>query len=129
MTTNHPKGDAWDAVIHLLNMAIQIEYAFIVNYPRLIDHLVSIDGIKDEQLSKDLEHLGKDSTKHLGLIGQIIVALGGGPDWQINTIDPMTHVEDVLNTQIDREKKALSLYEEVRDVARQNGGKRRERIS
>lgn len=127
MTTADKEEGVRHAVTRLLNEAIHTEYTFIVNYPRLIDHLANIDGIRDEQLSRDLEHLGKDSTRHLGLIGQIILELGGKPMWELDTIDRMTDVEDLLDTQMTREKKALSLYEEVRGVIRQDSERRRQR--
>jgi hypothetical protein len=46
------KDDAKAAIIKLLNEAIQTEYSFIMNYPRIIDHLVKIDNIHDEQLKE-----------------------------------------------------------------------------
>lgn len=128
MATAHKEEGVRHAVIRLLNEAIQTEYTFIVNYPRLIDHLANIDEIHDEQLSRDLEHLGKDSTRHLGLIGQIILELGRKPMWELTIIDRMTDVESLLAAQMDREKQALSLYEKVRDIIRQDSARRREGI-
>ncbi len=119
------KDDAKAAIIKLLNEAIQTEYSFIMNYPRIIDHLVKIDNIHDEQLIEDLEYLGKDSGRHLGLIMRIITFLGGEPIWEIETIDQLTHLEQFLPNQLEREKSAQSLYQQVKRVIEQNKMKKK----
>jgi len=114
------EDDAKTSIVKLLNEAMQVEYAFILNYPRLIYHLVNLDKIHDKQLINDLEHLGKDSSKHLGLIGQTVVELGGEPMWQIRTIPILTHLEETLPDQLERENAALLLYQQAKRVAEQN---------
>jgi len=37
--------DSKKAIVSLLNKSIEVEYAFIFNYPRLIDQLVNIEPI------------------------------------------------------------------------------------
>jgi len=37
--------DGKKAIVRLLNKSIEVEYAFIFNYPRLIDQLVNIQPI------------------------------------------------------------------------------------
>jgi len=89
------KENGKKAIVDLLNKSLQVEYSFILNYPRIIDNLVIIK-IHDEQLIKDLEHVGKESTRHLGSLGQLIVQLGGEPEWQIEVIDRMVDVDRML---------------------------------
>ena len=66
-----------EAIVALLNKALQVEYGMILNYPRIIDKLVIVDKINDEQLNKDLEQVGKDSFRHSGAVGKLIGQLGG----------------------------------------------------
>ncbi len=114
------KESAKKAIIELLNKQLQVEYAFIINYPRIIDKLIAVDKINDEQLNKDLERLGKDSTRHLGSVGQLIVQLGGEPMWQIEVIDRLVDVDNLLDHQLKKEKVALSLCQEAKRVAERN---------
>ena len=114
------KKNTIETIIELLNKAIQVEYGMILNYPRLIDRIVNIDKIHDEQLNTDLERVGKDSTRHLGSIGQLVVQLGGEPFWQLEVIDRLVDAEKMLEQQLVKEKAALSLYEQAKRAAEQN---------
>ncbi len=108
------------AIVEILNKALQVEYTKIVNYPRLIDRIVTVDHIHDEQLNKDLEQVGKDSTRHLGWVGELILKLGGKPIWQIEVIDRLVDAENMLTHQLGKEKEALSLYQEAKRVVERN---------
>ena len=108
------------AIVEILNKSLQVEYTKILNYPRLIDRIVTVDHIHDEQLNRDLEQVGKDSSRHLGSIGQLIVQLGGEPNWQIEVIDRLVDAENMLTHQLGKEKEALSLYQEAKRVAEKN---------
>ena len=46
-------------IINLLREAIEIEYGFIVNYPRVVDQLVNIETIPQEEVAKKLELLAR----------------------------------------------------------------------
>jgi len=108
------------AIVEILNKSLQVEYTKILNYPRLIDRIVTVDHIHDEQLNRDLEQVGKDSSRHLGSIGQLIVQLGGEPNWQIEVIDRLVDAENMLTHQLGKEKEALSLYQEAKRVVERN---------
>ena len=109
------KENGKKAIVDLLNKSLQVEYSFILNYPRIIDNLVIIK-IHDEQLIKDLEHVGKESTR-------LIVQLGGEPKWQIEVIDRMVDVDRMLVQQLGKEKLALSLCQQAKHLAEQNRAK------
>ena len=115
--------DAKRALIKILNESLQVEYAFILNYPRLIDIIRHYHEFQDEQLCKDLEKLGKDSSRHLGSVGELIVKLGGEPMWEIQVIGRVADVEKVLAQQLEREKLAKSMYQEAKLVAQRNKAK------
>jgi bacterioferritin (cytochrome b1) len=109
-----------EAIVDLLNKAIQIEYGMILNYPRMIDMLVNINQINDEQLNRDLENVGKASSQHLGMVNNLIRKLGGDTVWQINTIDRFTDVPKTLSEQLNKEEVAKSVYEEAKHIALTN---------
>ena len=114
------KENGKKTIVGLLNQSLQVEYAMILNYPRLIDKLVIVDHINDEQLNKDLERLGKESMNHAGWVGQLIAQLGDKPEWVIDVIDRMVDVDKMLALQLEKEKAALLLYKEARRVAEKN---------
>ena len=99
---------------------MQVEYAKILNYPRIIDKLIIADKINDEQLNKDLERLGKESMKHAGWMGELITKLGGKPFWVIDIVDRLVDVDNLLDHQLKKEKLALSLCQEAKRVAEKN---------
>jgi len=108
------------AIVELLNKQLQVEYAKILNYPRIIDKLIIADKINDEQLNKDLERLGKESMKHTGWMGELITKLGGKPFWVIDVVDRLVDVDNLLDHQLKKEKLALSLCQEAKRVAEKN---------
>ena len=108
------------AIINLLAKAIEIEYTFIFNYPRLIDQLVNIEPITQEGVAKKLELLGKESVQHAGWIMRLIENLGGEPQLPVEVIERITDIPGLLLKQLDREKLVQSLFQQARRVAEQN---------
>ncbi len=107
-------------LVALLNKATQVEYGIILNYPRIIDHLVGYEEINDELLIPDLERLGKDSTRHLGWVMDIIKCLGGKPLWQMGTVERLFNAHELGAQQLEKEKMAVELYKEAIHLARKN---------
>ena len=107
-------------IVDLLNKSLQVEYGFIVNYPRLIDQMVNIDEIPDKQLPEDLERLGKASFRHAGEVIQLIGRLGGEPDWRVEPIDRIVDMGSMLAQQLKKEKLAQSIYQKAKHVAEQS---------
>ncbi len=112
--------DGKKAIVSLLNKSIEVEYAFIFNYPRLIDQLVNIEPITQESVAKKLELLGKESVQHAHWIMQLIEGLGGEPQLPFEVIDRMTDIPDLLLKQLDKEKLVQSLFQQAKLVAEQN---------
>ncbi len=112
--------DGKKAIVSLLNKSIEIEYAFIFNYPRLIDQLVNIEPLTQESVAKKLELLGKESVQHAGWIMRLIENLGGEPQLPVEVIDRMTDIPSLLLKQLDKENLAQSLFQQARLVAEQN---------
>lgn len=112
--------DGKKAIVILLNKSIELEYAFIFNYPRLIDQLVNIEPIIQESVAKKLELLGRESVQHAHWIMQLIEGLGGEPQLPIEVIDRMTDIPSLLLKQLDKEKLVKSLFQQAKLVAEQN---------
>jgi len=111
------------AIASLLNKSMEIEYAFIFNYPRLIDQLVNIEPIAQESAAKKLELLGKESVQHAGWIMRLIENLGGESQLPFEVLDRMTDIPSLLLKQFDREKLVQSLFQQARRVAEQSQAK------
>ena len=112
--------DGKKAIIRLLGESIKIEYAFIFNYPRLIDQLVNIEQIPQERVAEKLELLGKESVQHAGWIMRLIEDLGGEPQLPFEVLDRMTDIPSLLLKQLDKEKSVQSLFQQAKLVAEQN---------
>lgn len=112
--------DGKKALVGLLNKSIQVEYSFILNYPRMMDYFINYEKFNDEIFLSDLEKLGKDSSIHLGWIVDIIKKLGGEPAWQINTIERSINALEMGNQQLEKEKMALEFFKEAIRLVRRN---------
>jgi len=112
--------DGKKTIVSLLSKSLEIEYAFIFNYPRLIDQLVNIEPIPKEGVANKLELLGKESVQHAGWIMRMIENLGGEPQLPFEVLDRMTDVPSLLLKQLDREKLVQSLFQQAKLVAEQN---------
>jgi len=112
--------DAKKAIVSLLNKSMEVEYAFIFNYPRLIDQLVNIEPITQERVAKKLELLGRESVQHAHWIMQLIENLGGEPQLPIKVIDRMTAIPSLILKQLDKEKLVQSLFQQAKLAAEQN---------
>ena len=108
------------SIINLLGKSLEVEYAFIFNYPRLIDQLVNIEPIIQKSVAKKLELLGKESVQHAGWIMRLIENLGGEPQLPFEVIERMTDIPSLLLKQLDKEKLVQSLFQQARLVAEQN---------
>ncbi len=112
--------DGKKAIVSLLNKSIELEYAFLFNYPRLIDQLVNIEPITQESVAKKLELLGRESVQHAGWIMRLIENLGGEPQLPVEVLDRMTDIPSMLLKQLDKENLVQSLFQQARLVAEQN---------
>ena len=108
------------SIIALCNKAVVLEYDFILNYPRIADHIRNFEKIEDEQLIKELEQLGKESIGHFVLVEKMVTGLGGQMDWQANMLPRLVGVEDIIRMQWVKEQEACDLYMECRRIAMNN---------
>lgn len=108
------KEDAKIALAALMNKSLQVEYTFIMNYPRMIDKLVNYDGINDEKLINDIQRFSKDSLRHFGTLTSLVERLGGKPMWNMEIVARLEDVAELLTQQLEKEKEVLSLFEEMK---------------
>ncbi|MFC1940786.1 ferritin-like domain-containing protein [Chloroflexota bacterium] len=113
------------AIANLLNTALQIEYGVILNYPRIIDQLVNIDKATDKNLINNLERLGKDSFRHSAVVSKLIEELGGKVEWEMAAIDRLIDISSMLSEQLEKERVAMSIYEDAKHIAQKNQAKSR----
>ena len=112
--------DGKKALNAMLNKAIQVEYDIILNYPRVIDYFVNFKKVTDERLLSDMETIGRDSTRHLGWVADIIKSLGGEVVWPINTVERDFKFHERRGQQLEKEKMAVELYKEAISLVRGN---------
>ncbi len=123
METETIKEDAKRALVALINKSLQIEYEFIMNYPRMIDKLVNYDEIHDEQLTRDIQKFSKDSLRHFGELTALVEKLGGQPMWNMEMIARLDDVEELLTRQLGKEREVLSIFEQAKRIVEQNSVK------
>ncbi len=111
---------AKEAIAALYNESVLTEYDMILNYPRIIDHMVNFEEIKDNQLMKDIDKLGKESLGHFGIIDGMMLKLGAKIAWLPNTLPRLVGVDMVLEQQLEKEKAARDLYTEARKIVMAN---------
>jgi len=108
------------AIAELCNESVVTEYDMILNYPRIIDHIVNVEKIKDDQLVKDIDKLGKESLGHFGIVDGMIRGLGAEMVWLTSTLPRLVDVTNVLEKQLEKEKIARDLYTEARKITMAN---------
>jgi len=118
--TNRITKEGGEAIVDLLNNALQVEYGVILNYPRIIDQLVEIDKATDKYLIYNLERLGKDSFRHSAVVSKLIEELGGKVMWEMVVIDRMIDISSMLAEQLEKEKLAMATYEDAKHIAQKN---------
>jgi len=113
-------NEAKKSIAKLCNETVVVEYDMILNYPRIIDHIINFEKIEDEQLIKDLDRLGKDSLGHFTKMDQMIRNLGDDMVWLTSTLPRLVGVLDILDKQLGKEKAARDLYKEAKKIAINN---------
>lgn len=103
----------------LCNESVVTEYDMILNYPRIIDYIVNIEKIKDDQLVKDIDKLGRESLGHFGIIDGMIRSLGTETVWVWlpSMLPRLVDVTSFLERQLEKEKIVRNLYTEARKIA------------
>ncbi len=112
--------DAKRALMSLLSDSLQIEYEFIMNYPRCIEILVNKYKITDEQLIGDINICADESRRHFDEISQLIESFGGKPVWKTSVIGHWDDIPSRINEQLEREKEVLAIFKDINRILQQN---------
>jgi len=115
------KEDDKKSVAAKLNRALQVEYDFIFNYPRVIEKLADINKSgKLDDTTEAIEILVKDSLRHFTEMDKLIVKLGGETQWNIETLGELGNLEEALAKQLEKERWVVSWYTSVKRIVEQN---------
>jgi bacterioferritin len=102
-----------DELIKILNEAISLEYTAAVQYNQ---HSMLVMG-RDKLLFEDLfQDSAKESLGHAKMWGNRIVYLGGVPKAEVAAIRQSTDVIEMLEMDLEIEKKAVEIYSRAHKV-------------
>ena len=104
-----------EELISVLNEAISLEYTAAVQYNQ---HSMLVTG-RDKLLFEDLfKDSAKESLSHAKMWGDRIVYLGGVPKAEVGTIRQSTNVTEMLEMDLEIEKKAVEIYSRAHKVCK-----------
>ncbi len=108
------KPSELEEALDLLRRTLEVEYQFIVHYPRLAKK------IPDEELASKLQILGQDSIKHADVVSSTISKLGSiAPIPTVAALPEPLDLKNFLRKQLELEKLALSLHTKVESIAKE----------
>lgn len=92
-------------ILAILSHALEVEYATIVNYPRIVKMM------PDEQSASWVQILGEDSVKHADKVAAAISGLGGIPPFpRFELLPENPDLVDFFEKQLGLEYQALDLH-------------------
>ncbi len=104
-----------DELIDLLNQAVSLEYTAAIQYNQ---HSMLVTG-RDKLLFEDLfKDNSRESLGHAKMWGDRIVYLGGMPNPEIGPIRQSTDVTEMLQMDLEVERKAVELYSQAHEICR-----------
>jgi bacterioferritin len=101
------------ALIDVLNEAVSLEYTAAIQYNQHSMLLTGRDRLLFEEVFK---HHSKESLHHAKMWGDRIVYLGGVPSAEVGTIRQSTNISEMLEMDLDVEKKAVEIYSRAHRV-------------
>jgi len=102
-----------DELIKILNEAISLEYTAAIQYNQ---HSMLVMG-RDKMLFEDLfQDSAKESLGHAKMWGNRIVYLGGVPKAEVAAIRQSSDVTEMLEMDLEIEKKAVEIYSRAHKV-------------
>jgi bacterioferritin (cytochrome b1) len=101
------RDDPTERALGLMGQTLQVEYRFIIHYPRLKEML------PDEESRRIIQVLGEDSTRHADIVARAMRDLGGTPLFPSLEPLPDLSVREVLQRQLEYERLALMLHTEA----------------
>ncbi|MCS6816674.1 MAG: ferritin-like domain-containing protein [Blastocatellia bacterium] len=104
-----------EKILNALNKALAQEYACFIRYKT---HAAVITGPYAKPISEQLDEIAEDEESHARDLRDRITGLGGTPTMAVTTEDliPATTLEEILRVNIEEEKKAIALYQEILNI-------------
>ncbi len=104
-----------EKILTALNKALAQEQACFIRYKT---HAAVITGPYAKPVSEQLDEIAEDEESHARDLRDRITGLGGTPTMEVATADliPATTLEEILRVNIEEEKKAIALYQEILDM-------------
>lgn len=96
--------------IELLEQVLQVEYRFIVHYPRLMEMT------PDNETREIMRMVGEASVRHADTTAQILRRMGAIPPFPGLEPLPDLPVRDLFQRQLEYEKLALMLYSQAAEL-------------
>lgn len=104
-----------DELIKILNEAISLEYTAAIQYNQ---HSMLVTG-RDKMLFEDLfKDSAREALGHAKMWGDRIVYLGGVPKPEVGAIRQSTDVNEMLQMDIEIERKAVETYSRARKICK-----------
>ena len=100
------------ALIEILNQAIEIEYGALFLMPQHIARL------EDEELAAGLRDACQDELDHAETTARLIFALGGLPKGDFKLLRPVQTVKEMLQMHLDGEQRVIQIYRQAITKAR-----------
>lgn len=104
-----------DELVKVLNEAISLEYTATIQYNQHSMLLTGRDRLLFEDLFKDHS---KESLGHAKMWGDRVVYLGGLPKAEIGAIQQSSDVTEMLEMNLEIEKKAVEIYSRAHKVCK-----------
>ncbi|MCL4369315.1 MAG: ferritin-like domain-containing protein [Chloroflexi bacterium] len=93
--------------LELLGQILQVEYRFIIHYPRLMDMA------PDEETREMMRVVGESSVRHADVTAQVLRTLGAVPPFPAFEALPADPPKRIFERQLEYEKLALMLHSEA----------------
>jgi bacterioferritin len=101
-----------EKILEALNKALAQEHACFIRYKT---HAAVITGPYAKPIREQLDEIAEDEETHARHLRDRITGLGGTPMMDIAAEDliPATTLDEILRVNIEEEKKAIALYQEL----------------
>jgi bacterioferritin len=104
-----------DELIGVLNEAVSLEYTAAIQYNQ---HSMLLTG-RDKRLFEDFfQNSSRESLGHAKMWGDRIVYLGGVPKAEVGAIRQSTSVNEMLEMDLEIEKRAVEIYTRAHEVCK-----------
>jgi bacterioferritin len=104
-----------EKIINALNRALAQEHACFIRYKT---HAAVISGPYAKPIREQLDEIAEDEEHHARDLRDRITGLGGTPTMSVEAADliPATTLDEILRVNLEEERKAIALYQEILDM-------------